>query len=96
MPEILRRISTEIGEGLDVGFLMQAAADEEDGDNSLREELLRHLRILAIENELEQLGAEIKSLDRGDQDDGKLAHLLQHKQALARDLVRLKNRNERI
>jgi DNA primase len=95
MPEILRRLTAEMGQGQDLGFLLQSS-EEDESSSKYREELLRHLRVLAIENELEQLGYQIKSLDPDSADKTKLDGLLQHKQALARDLVRLKSREERI
>ncbi len=87
-PELLRRAAAELGEGVDIAFLMQEAAPA-PGDQ-FREDLIRHLREQALENEIESVGYEIRAVEAGGSSAEKLAGLLQRKQSLARELARLR------
>jgi hypothetical protein len=88
-PELLRRVQVELGEGIDVGFLL-----DQDGpvpDDAYRADLLRRLREQALENEIESVGREIRALEDQHGEGDRLAGLLGRKQELARDLARLRS-----
>jgi len=87
-PELLRRIQVELGEGIDVGFLVDQAGPVPD--EGFRDDLLRRLRDQALENEIEAVGREIRALEAQGGDGDRLAGLLRRKQDLARDLARLR------
>jgi DNA primase len=87
-PELLRRIQVELGEGIDVGFLVDQAGPVPD--EAFRDELLRRLRDQALENEIEAVGREIRALESQGENGDRLAGLLRRKQDLARDLARLR------
>ncbi len=87
-PELVRRIRLELGDGLDVGFLV-----EHDGpapDEAYRDDLVRRLQQQALESEMEAIGREIGALESHRGDDDRLSGLLKRKQELARDLSRLR------
>ncbi len=87
-PELLRRIQVELGEGIDVGFLVDQTGPVPD--EAFRDDLLRRLRDQALENEIEAVGREIRALESRGEDGDRLSGLLRRKQDLARDLARLR------
>ena len=95
--ELLQRLRSELGEGVEAGFLL--SEDLPEPDARLREDLVRRLRETALEAENERIGYEIRAVDQ--QADGagghpggpgaeRLAALLARKQALAMELARLR------
>jgi len=95
--ELLRRVRAELGEGVEAGFLL--AEDLPEPDSRLRDDLIRRLREQALEAENERIGYEIRAVEketvagdagRGGPGEERLAGLLARKQALARELGRLR------
>ncbi|MFH1143738.1 MAG: DNA primase [Candidatus Eisenbacteria bacterium] len=100
-PELLRRVRAELGDGVEAGFLL--AEDLPAPNARLRQDLLRRLREQALEAENERIGYEIRSLEKegagptggGGSGGEHLAGLLARKQALAQELGRLRQGEER-
>jgi DNA primase len=87
-PELLRRVRAEVGEEVEASFLLDA--DAPAPDERFREDLLRRLGEQTLEAEMVALGYEIRTLEAEGGAGSRLAELLQHKQALARELARLR------
>ncbi len=87
-PEMLRRIGHELGDQIEVGFLLTESPLE--NSDQFREDLVRHLREQALEAQLETLGYEIRGLEAEGGHEDKLAVLLARKLELARELSQLR------
>ncbi len=87
-PELLRKLRGELGEEVEVAFLLDR--EGRPADEQFRENLLRRLEEQAIESELETLGYEIRALEAKEEPGARLKELLEQKQALARRLAHLR------
>lgn len=87
-PEMLRRIGHELGDQIEVGFLL--ADSPLENNDQFREDLVRHLREQALEAQLETVGYEIRGLEAEGGHEDKLAAFLQRKLELARELSLLR------
>jgi DNA primase len=86
--DLVGRMRQSLGPGIQVGFLLQSA--ELQPDERFRSNLLRHLKKLSLEAELDALGYEIREAESRGAPQADLRRLLERKKTRAQELRRLR------